>query len=727
LGELDSAVIPDADQAHRNAWRQYWRKVVHFDRGRMQPWVALRNAIGVTLPLAVGVALGVPLGGLAVSAGALQVSYSDGHGPYTQRAKRMLAATLLCAFAVVAGGLVGESLVLAVIVPSLWAFAAGLGVCIGLTAESLGVISLVTLIIYAAQPLTPERALLSGLLALGGGLLQTALALMLWPVRRYQPERRALADLYSQLSRAAIVPTGPEGGPPASEQSTAARETLAGLGNDNSLEAGRYWSLLNQAERIRLSLLTLRRLRRRMERDVEVSARVDVVQRFLDVSADVLAQIGQSLSLSETRGDATDRVREKLRQLETLAESLRDEEKKPASAFLSAMTRDAHYQMDALLGQLRSAVRSVSETTPAGFEALASRDALQPWPRRITGRLATLRANLTLQSSAFRHAIRMALCLAIGEVVAHQLHRGRSYWLAMTIVLVLKQEFAATFSRGLLRIGGTILGLLLATGLFHFFPPGIAMKVVLVGVFMFLLRWAGAANYGVFTIAVSALIVVMVAFTGVSPKAVILARGEMTCLGGLIALAAYLVWPTWERTRVGQVLAQMLEAYRAYFHAVAEAHRQGDSRNEAELNRVRLAARLARSNMEASADRLRAEPGTRPEQITLLTAMLANSHRFVRAIMALEAVPVGAEPVREEFRDFARDVEKTLELQATALRGEKLAVRDLPDLREDHHRLVRAAKSEIIRYALVNEETDRMTNSLNTLREQVLHWERLQS
>jgi len=33
----------------------------------------------------------------------------------------------------------------------------------------------------------------------------------------------------------------------------------------------------------------------------------------------------------------------------------------------------------------------------------------------------------------------------------------------------------------------------------------------------------------------------------------------------------------------------------------------------------------------------------------------------------------------------------------------------------------------MIRYALVNEETDRMTNSLNTLREQVLQWERLQS
>jgi uncharacterized membrane protein YccC len=731
LSKLESAVNPPMLEKHRNAWGEYWHKVFRFDHGRMEPWIALRNAIGVTLPLAVSVALRMPLGGLAIATGALQVSYSDGHGPYPQRARRMLAATLLCALAVVSGGLAGRNATLSVIVPAVWALVAGLVVCIGPTAESLGVISLVTLIIYSAQPLTPERALLSGLLALGGGLLQTAFALMLWPVRRYQPERRTLADLYSELSRAAIIPTGSEGGPPASEQSTLAREALAGLGNDNGLEAGRYWSLLNQAERIRLSLLTLRRLRRRMERDASrnpgSSSAAGVVQNFLNLSSEVLAETARSLSQVETSRETPDAstavVRKKLSELEMLAESLRNEETEPGSSFLLAMTRDARYQMDALSGQFRSAVRSVNETTTAGFEALATRDAIQPWPRRITGNLATLRANLSLQSSAFRHAIRMALCLAVGEIVAHQLHNRRSYWLAMTIVLVLKPEFATTFSRGVLRIAGTIVGLLLATGLFHFLSTGVAMEVTMVGIFMFLLRWAGGANYGVFTIAVSSLIVVMIAFAGVSPKSVILARGEMTCLGGLIALAAYLVWPTWERSRISSTMAQLLEAYRAYFCAVAETRIHEHPQTEVELNRVRLAGRLARSNMEASADRLRAEPGTRREKIELLTATLANCHRFVRAIMALEVVPVGVEPAREEFRDFARDVEVTLEELAAALRGEKVLSRNLPDLREDHHRLLR---SEASRFALVIEETDRMTNSLNTLCEQVRQWQRLQ-
>jgi HAMP domain-containing protein len=83
--------------------------------------------------------------------------------------------------------------------------------------------------------------------------------------------------------------------------------------------------------------------------------------------------------------------------------------------------------------------------------------------------------------------------------------------------------------------------------------------------------------------------------------------------------------------------------------------------------------------------------------------------------------------VHEEFRDFTHDVEKTLELLATALRGAKLNLRNMVDLREDHRRLVRATNSEMTRHGLVNEETDRMTNSLNTLRQQVLQWERLRS
>ena len=48
----------------------------------------------------------------------------------------------------------------------------------------------------------PERAALSGLAALAGGLFQTALAVANWPIDPYGPPRRAMGDLYLELARA---------------------------------------------------------------------------------------------------------------------------------------------------------------------------------------------------------------------------------------------------------------------------------------------------------------------------------------------------------------------------------------------------------------------------------------------------------------------------------------------------------------------------------------------
>jgi len=102
--------------------------------------------------------------------------------------------------------------------------------------------------------------------------------------------------------------------------------------------------------------------------------------------------------------------------------------------------------------------------------------------------------------------------------------------------------------------------------------------------------------------------------------------------------------------------------------------------------------------------------------------MLASSHRLIHAVMALEAGLHGSRPApaRPEFRRFANDLELTLHSLAGALRGSPLTPADLPDLREDHHALTHSGDPETERYALVNVETDRITNSLNTLSEELL-------
>jgi hypothetical protein len=76
---------------------------------------------------------------------------------------------------------------------------------------------------------------------------------------------------------------------------------------------------------------------------------------------------------------------------------------------------------------------------------------------------------------------------------------------------------------------------------------------------------------------------------------------------------------------------------------------------------------------------------------------------------------------------FADDVNKTLEGLVAQLRGLHAAGQKWPDLREDHRLLTRNPLSSGEQYALVNVEADRMTNSLNTLREQMELWRRVKN
>src|SRR6266481_4078369 len=707
-----------APAVHEGFARAFWRALTRFDSSKLSPHMALRNSIGVVLPLIAGFVLDMPRGGLVVASGALNVAYSDGSDPYPQRAKRMLSSSVLCAVGVLCGALSGNHNVAAVIIATVWAFAAGMFVALGSTAADLGVISLVILLIYAAQPLTTDQALISSALALAGGLLQTALSVALWPVRRYEPERRALAALFLELARAAEQPLNPASPPPATIHSTRAQEALSGMDRERSIEALRYRALLSQAERIRLSLLMLSRLHVRMRRESSTHAGVQILDDYLKEAAQALEAIGDSLM----SGIPAATGKEILVACEAYTKRLRQETDGMPATFLAAVVKDARFQMDALNGQLRAAVDLAAHATPAGQAAFVKQEAQQPWRLRFSGLLATLRANLNLQSSAFRHAVRLAVMVALGDSLERVLPWHRSYWLPMTIVLVLKPEFTTTFSRGLLRIAGTIAGLFLATALFRFLPGSVTIHILMIFVFTLLLRWVGPANYGIFAVAISALVVYLIAITGVSPKEVIWARGFNTAAGGVLALLAYWVWPTWERTQVSERIAEMLGGYREYFHALAESYMRGETGSEAELDRVRMNARLARTNLEASIDRLTAEPGTRAEQMRQLNALMASSHRLVHALMALDAgwLHTAAVPPRAASHTFAADVEKTLTLLAAALRGARVQLNEFPDLREDHHVLVQSGDQKIERYALVNVEADRIVNSLNTLREQVM-------
>src|ERR1051326_7641123 len=294
----------------------FWRGVLHYESSKVDAWMALRNAAGVVLPLAIGVAAGAATSGLIVASGALNVAFSDGPDPYPQRGRRMLAASFCCALAVLAGGLCGRNHAFTILAAAACAFAAGMMVAVGTTATDIANLTLVILAVYSAQAMEPRHAAASRLAALGGGLLQTALSLALWPLRRSAPGRRALASLYLEIARAASASPRVMEAPPAAAQATQAHAALEGLGREHALEAERYLALLSQAERIRLGILTLVRLRVRIGREEHTGAEAAIVDSALEIAGHTLAAIGESLMERPA-------IAGRLNELRVLAEALR--------------------------------------------------------------------------------------------------------------------------------------------------------------------------------------------------------------------------------------------------------------------------------------------------------------------------------------------------------------------------------------------------------------------
>ena len=290
----------------------------------------------------------------------------------------------------------------------------------------------------------------------------------------------------------------------------------------------------------------------------------------------------------------------------------------------------------------------------------------------------------------------------------------------MTVAVVLKPDFTTTFSRGALRLLGTFTGLVLSTALFHFLPVSPGVEVALVFAFMYAMRSVGAANYGIFSCCIAALVVLLISFTGIQPGAVILARGLNTAAGGILALIAYALWPTWERTQIRDMLAQLFDSYRDYFRLVVNmcgsAHLP-----DAELDQARLQWRAARSNAEASVDRVSGEPNVSPTQMSTLNSILASSHVAIYSMTALEAGFRRIHPrcAPAVFLKFANDVEFTLYDLSANLRNAPAAFTQWPVLRDDYNEIADIADSDR-EVQFIVEEADRLTNTLNTLREKVL-------
>lgn len=665
--------------------------------------VALRNTAAIVLPLALAVAAGRPGIGLGMAAGALNTMFIDQPGPYRLRMQRMLLASLASGISAYAGSLLGAHTVLLALAALACGISGGLLVALGPNAGRTGLACMILLVISAATPLDPLTALGPAALIVAGGLLQMLFAIAAWPLQRYRPERAALADVCRQLAASVRERADSRSAPPVTQALLDVENLLHGVHRARGSVMETFRVLAELVERIRLELLALNDLHETLE---DGDAR-RTLARVLEYGARALETIAQALD----QGASPHGAAAAMEGFDAALASLRDicKNEHAPRGLMIALAR-----ADGLGGQLRAAARNADSAGSRGELRAGTAELRLPPAMQSGNAFQTLRANLSLSSIAFRHALRCGVCLSLaiaGERLAGIPH---GYWIPMTAAIVLKPDFAGTFSFGLLRVIGTMLGLVLVTALVHYAFDSAWERVALVAAFAFGFRLLTTVHYGIGVMMLTGLVVLLFTFDGMAPAEVLQARGLATAIGSALALVAYLVWPTWEHLRVRPALAAMLDAYRAYFSALL----RDDTAQRAVL---RTTARAARTNAQASLDRLRGEPRRDRRLIALAEGVFANANRFIRASMALEAVALDARalPEREAVLAFIARIDLALAALARDLRSGTPP--QIGSLREEERILVAkleasAGDDEARNLAgAVVEAFDRMTDSIDTL------------
>jgi len=405
---------------------QLVESLTHIKRPDVPLWVVLRNTLAVVLPLGVGLATGYPEVGLGVGAGALDTMFSDQPGPYRQRMRRLLLAALVAGLAALLGFTIGGQLLPMLLATAAFGFCGGMLVVFGADAARVGMTSMILLVIAAATPISSTNALLASALIACGGLLLALLAVAAWPLQRYRPERHALAEVYAGLAALARQPGQDNDANPAlTDAMTALQHTLLGRYRAHGRAMEAFAVLLELAERIRLELMAIS----------ELHAAPAAHARYRLRAARVLDAVARALENAEPPQRA-----------ERALAALRNDTR----AVPDALT--AHLR--ALDGQLAAAVRNANWAGSRGELRAAAAETQLPRTLQSGSVRAMLRANLTPRSVAFRHAVRMAVCLSAALWISRLLHLGM---LACLVMLVEAFALGVLAWAGIAAVAGLLL------------------------------------------------------------------------------------------------------------------------------------------------------------------------------------------------------------------------------------------------------------------------------
>jgi uncharacterized membrane protein YccC len=599
-----------------------WLAEVMRPKKAVTPWAAMARAVlALWVPMAVGFATGRRELGLLPAMGGLLSVMIDNGGPYWPRVRRIGMAAVL-------GGAPGL-LVGTLIYRRGWVAVGAIVVIAGVSSvlARLGADGSVTglqLFVYSALGLGPMGSLRPWWHTALGFLVGAAWALLLitpgYLLSPRSAERKAVAEVYYALARGLRL-TGTPG-------MAGARTALAA-----ALNAAYDAMLTGRAS-----------ASGRSRRDMHLMAVLNVSHQFAEAAAALRATGERVPPLVaediERFGDAI--VGERGPASGALGLSGRAERRAPGGPPLPLVPPPWSASPGALA--LRDAMVNLTRVLSGTWEAAPPSPSSRAPGLRTRARSRVMRVAEQLLGGriAWEFTIRLMLCTGAAAVISQVLPLQRSYWVVLTVGIILKPDYGSVFARAVQRGAGTVVGAVLGGVILAAVPYG-PWLLLPFGVLAALLPYGKARSFGLSATFLTPLVVLLIDLLEVGGWHLALARLVDTVLASLLVLLlGYAPWPSAWQAHLPVQFAGALRAVCAYVDealvampaariaAAGSARSPGEAPGEAPGVRSRLRRRTYRalSNVRAEFQRTMSEPA----------AVSRRATAWWPAVVALEEV-----------------------------------------------------------------------------------------
>ncbi|MGY2004180.1 FUSC family protein [Blastococcus sp. SYSU DS1024] len=563
------------------------------------PWRDVaRFAVSIPAPLGVAVAMGgldsaAPLGaGVFGTIGALAASLAPQPGPLRERLRRIAAATLFGTLGLLVGQYASGGGWAPVAVIAALSAAAALISAVNATL-SLGALQLLVYTALASGLVTPLPLAAEVGFFLCGAAWATVATLAQARTEPLDPDRSAVAAVFTRIG-----------------------ELLAAVGGDAAPEARRALTTALNAAYDRV----IRSRSRSAGRSRELSELAGVLNAAAPLVEGAVAAARAGIPPDPQDVAAAHAL--------AAAVSGRGElvEQRPAPL------EHGHPAVRAVRHGVRlvwNVVGDPEERAGAAAAAVARPD--------LRTRLHDLADRTLASADARSFAVRLSLCMTIAEIARQHLPIERPYWVLLTVAIVLKPDFGSVFTRAVQRGAGTLLGVLLGSALLAVLPRNGWVLVALAGSAA-VLPWARNANFGLFSVFQTPLIILLLDLALPAGPGLVGARLLDTLIGCAIVLVfGYLLWPQTWRAPLDEALRDAARSLDAF---VAAAFTGGP----AERRRARRRSYRALTELQTQLQRRLAEPPPISTRAAAWWPVIVQLERAADAVTEAVIASRGGEP-----------------------------------------------------------------------------------